>query len=76
MAGDMRIAPLLVGLGLRRLSMSPRTIPAVKTCLRELSTGDLEELVVRCKLCRTAEDVGTNLDQFLARRLSPQVLGL
>ena len=39
MAADPRYALLLVGLGLRRLSMSPRQIPEVKTWLREAAAG-------------------------------------
>src|SRR5829696_4504599 len=41
MAADPRYALLLVGLGLRRLSMSPRRIPEVKTWIRELSAAEL-----------------------------------
>jgi phosphotransferase system enzyme I (PtsI) len=36
MAGDPRYAALLLGLGLRELSMSPRSIPRVKQRIRNL----------------------------------------
>ena len=36
MAGDPRFAPLLLGLGLRNLSMTPRNIPRVKQRIRSL----------------------------------------
>ncbi|TMJ51344.1 MAG: phosphoenolpyruvate--protein phosphotransferase [Alphaproteobacteria bacterium] len=36
MAGDPRFAPLLLGLGLRNLSMTPRNIPRVKQRIRGL----------------------------------------
>ena len=36
MAGDPRFAPLLLGLGLRNLSMAPRNIPRVKQRIRNL----------------------------------------
>jgi phosphotransferase system enzyme I (PtsI) len=36
MAGDPRFAPLLLGLGLRNLSMNPRNIPRVKQRIRGL----------------------------------------
>ncbi|HYM27538.1 MAG TPA: phosphoenolpyruvate--protein phosphotransferase, partial [Steroidobacteraceae bacterium] len=39
MAGDTRHALLLVGMGLRRLSMSPRRIPEIKTWLRRSSAA-------------------------------------
>jgi phosphotransferase system enzyme I (PtsI) len=76
MASDVRIAPLLIGLGLRRLSMSPRAIPSVKSCLRELSVKELEELVASCAPCHTAEEVGERLEAFLVKRLSPHILEL
>src|SRR5260370_39929797 len=48
MAGDPRCALLLVGMGLRRLSMSPRRIPEIKTLLRRMSLPELERLAERC----------------------------
>jgi phosphotransferase system enzyme I (PtsI) len=36
MAGDPRFAALLLGLGLRNLSMAPRNIPRVKQRIRSL----------------------------------------
>jgi len=36
MAGEPRFAPLLLGLGLRNLSMNPRNIPRVKQRIRSL----------------------------------------
>jgi phosphotransferase system enzyme I (PtsI) len=38
-AGDPRFAPLLVGLGVRELSMAPQSIPRVKQRIRALDTG-------------------------------------
>lgn len=37
MAGDYRLSPLLIGLGIRELSMSPSRLPEVKRMLRGLS---------------------------------------
>jgi len=70
MAADERYAPLLVGLGLRRLSLTPRSIPTLKTRLRELRVSDLEELAERCLTAPTASEVeeilGTGLQTMLA----------
>jgi phosphotransferase system enzyme I (PtsI) len=70
MAADARYAPLLVGLGLRRLSLTPRSIPTLKTRLRELRVSDLEELAERCLAAPTAGEVeeilGTTLHSLLA----------
>ena len=67
MASDLRYAPLLVGMGLRRLSLSPRMVPAVKERIRELSTAELAALVERCLTFRTAAEVQQHLESFLER---------
>jgi len=70
MAGDLRYAPLLVGLGLRRLSMSPRVVPAIKTCLRELNLPELEALAQRCLEVPRASAVEAEVHAFLQSRVS------
>jgi phosphotransferase system enzyme I (PtsI) len=65
MASDSRYAPLLIGLGLRRLSVTPRAIPTLKTRLRELSLSDLEELARQCIELAT----GTEVEELLGRTL-------
>jgi phosphotransferase system enzyme I (PtsI) len=74
MASDLRYAPLLVGMGLRRLSMSPRMVPAIKERIRDLSAVDLETLAEQCLSFRTAAEVQQHLESFLeqAFALSPQ----
>jgi phosphotransferase system enzyme I (PtsI) len=65
MASDPRCAPLLVGMGLRRLSMSPRLVPAVKTRLREMRASDLAEAARVCSGFSTAGEVAAYLDAVL-----------
>jgi len=65
MAGEPRLAALLLGLGLRRLSMSPRSIPATKTLLRGLSAARLTELAEECLGLGTAAEVEARLTAFL-----------
>jgi len=65
MASDPRYAALLVGLGLRRLSMSPRTIPTIKTHLRELNAAQLTAMAERCLTRGSATDVARELDAAL-----------
>jgi phosphotransferase system enzyme I (PtsI) len=57
MAADPRYAALLVGLGFRRLSVTPQAVPALKNQLGELSTGRLEELAARCLEAATGPEV-------------------
>ena len=65
MAADARYAPLLIGMGLRRLSMSPRVVPEIKTRIRELSAAHLAELAEQCMAFGTAAEVQQHLDSFL-----------
>ncbi len=56
-AASLECVPLLLGLGLRELSMSPRGIPRVKEVVRSLDICDAEELARRCVAASTAEEV-------------------
>ncbi len=67
MAADRHYAPLLLGMGLRRLSLSPRAIPEVKTQIRQLSLRDLEGVVGKCLTMASASEVESCLDSFLAK---------
>jgi phosphotransferase system enzyme I (PtsI) len=68
MASEPRFAAMLLGLGLRRLSMGPRAIPAIKTVLRDLSVADLTAVAEDCLGLATAAEVESCLTSFLARR--------
>jgi phosphotransferase system enzyme I (PtsI) len=71
MAGDTRCALLLVGMGLRRLSMSPRRIPEIKTWLRRMSVAELGELAERCMHFSTAGEVQQEIESFFAAAMVP-----
>ena len=73
MAADPRFALLLAGLGLRRLSMSPRQIPEVKTWIREATVSGLSEVAVRCMEHSTAADVQAHLDSYFECALPSRV---
>lgn len=62
MAADSRCALLLIGMGLRRLSMSPRRIPEVKTWIRRHSAAELADLAERCLRLGTAGEVQQHVD--------------
>lgn len=57
MAGDPHLAPLLVGLGVHELSMSPANIPAVKQALAGRSMEELRALAARALDAVTLADV-------------------
>jgi phosphoenolpyruvate-protein phosphotransferase (PTS system enzyme I) len=66
MAADVRFASVLVGLGLRRLSVSPRLVPKIKTWIRELDCRHLAEVTSRCLDLYTAREVDDLVDRTLA----------
>jgi phosphotransferase system enzyme I (PtsI) len=66
MAADPRFALLLIGLGLRRMSMSPRQIPEVKTWIRESTAAGLAEMVAGCMEHSTAAGVQKHMEAFFA----------
>jgi phosphoenolpyruvate-protein phosphotransferase (PTS system enzyme I) len=71
MAGDVRHALLLIGMGLRRLSMSPRRIPEIKAWLRRSSAAELAELAERCMRFSTAAEVQQHVESFFAAAMAP-----
>jgi len=63
MGGDARFAPLLIGLGLRRLSVHPGSVPRLRRLIREL---DAERLVELGDLCCDAASAG-EVEELLRR---------
>jgi phosphoenolpyruvate-protein kinase (PTS system EI component) len=64
MAGHVRLAPLLVGLGVDELSMTPTALPQVRTALAQWSAQELTEMadkVLRLKTLAEIEQVMTEL---------------
>lgn len=57
MAGNSAVAKLLVGLGAKKLSVSPTHIAGVKAALSKISLAEAKALAERCKWARTEEDV-------------------
>ncbi len=47
-AADLTAVPILLGLGVRELSVVPSAVPAVKARIRSLRIDDCRELAVRC----------------------------
>jgi len=69
MAGDPLLAWILIGLGLRQLSMAPRQIPVLKSIIHASTLGDAERLARAALQLRTETEVeelvyGTMRAQF------------
>jgi len=65
MAGDPALALLLVGLGVRELSMSPASIPTVKERLAAHSSAALRTLAAHLLQAATLEEARQLLDEQL-----------
>jgi phosphotransferase system enzyme I (PtsI) len=67
MAADWHYTALLLGLGLRRLSLSPRTIPEIKAQIRELTLSDLAPVAERCLEMGCAKEIESYLNDVLVQ---------
>ncbi len=64
MAADTLAIPLLVGLGMRSLSMSPATIPYAKRIIRRLSYEKSKEMAEECLTYSTEEEIIERIEKF------------
>jgi len=65
MAGEPMIAPVLIGLGIRELSMSAVSVPEVKAMIRATRLTDAEALVQRLKKLATAAEVRAMVAEYV-----------
>jgi len=72
MASDPLAACLLVGLGLRDLSMEAAAIPEIKEAIRRLTVPEAEAVARLALECDSAEAV----EEVLARELAPRFIDL
>jgi phosphocarrier protein FPr len=68
MAADPAAVPLLVGFGVRELSVVPAAIPALKEQIRTLVTADCASLAVRALKLGSAEEVRALVAQDMQTR--------
>lgn len=72
MASDPIMAVVLLGLGLRDLSMSPVAIPEVKAAVRKIAIADAEQLVREIAQLTTAVEIRDAVTAFaVARGIAP-----
>lgn len=57
MAGDIVLAPLLLGLGIDELSTSPTLVPRVKKAVQSVSLIDCQDLAERSLRSNTSSDI-------------------
>jgi phosphotransferase system enzyme I (PtsI) len=72
-AGESAYAALLMGLGMRELSITPPNLPEVRYILRRLYLQDMEDLATKALECWNPADVQQLLDTFTKERIKPLV---
>jgi len=73
MSGEPLYVPLLVGLGLRQLSATPRKIPEIKRVIRQLKAPEAEAIAEHSLRLETARQVSNYLRDQL-RRILPEAV--
>lgn len=68
MAGNLFALPLLVGLGIEELSMSPKKIPGIKAALSKFTKTDAEALAADILTLSTTASILDRLRAFLDER--------
>ena len=75
MAGDPRFTPLLVGLGVHELSMSPVSMGSIRRIIRRLRMHEAEEVAQKAIQCGDAE-AALELSEALLYRVAPDIVSL
>src|SRR4029453_19332916 len=75
MAGDSALSWILLGLGLRDFSMTPRQIPVVKAVVRASSLAEAEDLATRALALGSELEVERLVRGVMANRFGPELEG-
>jgi len=73
MSGDPIYTMLLLGLGLRQLSVTPHNIPEVKKIIRSVTLDDATQVAQEAMRLETARDVNNYLREQ-TRRVLPEAV--
>jgi phosphotransferase system enzyme I (PtsI) len=74
MSGDPLYTLLLLGMGLRQLSLTPQYIPEIKTVIRSVTLTEAKRVADEAMTLESARDVLTYLREQ-NRRLVPEIFG-
>ncbi|MSU21442.1 MAG: phosphoenolpyruvate--protein phosphotransferase [Pedosphaera sp.] len=64
MAGDPVMVPLLLGLGIDELSVSPSSVPQIKFLIRRLKLSEAKELAAFALGCEDGQEILTRAQEF------------
>ncbi len=76
MAADPVAVPLLVGFGIKSLSVSSSAIPLIKKVIRSLSYKELQPLVDECLALKTEKEINELLHKFYNSKLVNKIKNL
>lgn len=75
MAGDCLYTPLILGLGIQELSMSPVALPSVSMVIRRIRMHQAEDLVDYALQCGSAREVQDECKRFLRTHCPELAIG-
>ena len=75
MAGDPRYTPLLLGLGIHELSMTPASIGPIRRLIRSLKIHDTHKLVEKSLAATSAKEVITMCEDLISKA-APDLINL
>lgn len=67
MAGELNLTPLLIGLGISKLSVGPHQLPKIKKAVRSLNYSDCEAMSREALKCRFSHEI-FKLSQDIAQK--------
>jgi phosphotransferase system enzyme I (PtsI) len=73
MASDPRYTPLLAGLGVHELSMSPVSLGTIRRIIRRMRMHEAEEVAEKAMECTTAEQA-LELSESLLYKIAPDIV--
>ena len=68
LAGDLIFVPLLIGLGMRNLSVSPALVPAIKYLIRKISIEETEALASQVLNMADPDEIFQSLKRFYSSK--------
>lgn len=71
-AGDLSLAPLLLGLGVNEMSVAPAFVPQIKFLIRRLKLSEAQELAAFALECDDGKEI-LRRSQELARAVAPSL---
>jgi phosphotransferase system enzyme I (PtsI) len=74
MSSDPIYVPLLVGMGLRELSVTPQAVLEVKQAVRNLDMARAREILARARTLDVARDVENYLRGEMKKNLSAELV--